>query len=584
MVNDLEDPSIIGRADHTATSLTFENELKKLGYKNIRHYVSKSLVQYGQINSSKIGNKDFWIAQYLYNPDPICETAIANKTYGAWQWSPQLLISGINGYFDISADFTGIFTKVNSENPGPWLSKSGYATVTKKVNTWSGFNWGTKLSADQAYQQTYKINGMYHHSNGKTYYSLYDDQGIWQGYIDSLAVTLSDNPQRTWLSHNGYGTVIKRVDTLSNFSNGVKVSANDVYQQTLKVTGVYHHVNGTTYYSLYDEQNKWNGYIGAESVKLTTGAQGAWLSKSGHVTVSKADYDILSGFNGNCRFPARSVYQHTYKVNGMYHHINGLTYYSLYNDKNVWQGYINAEAVSVSSNSQGPWLSKSGYATVTKKTNTWGSFNWSVKLLSTQSYHHTFKINGMYHHSNGLTYYSLYDDKGVWQGYIDSSAVTLSDNAQGVWLSQSGYGTIVKKVGTSSNFDGNSKLSSDQVYQHTFKTTGVYYHVNGTTYYSLYDEKNKWYGYVDSDSLVLTTAAQGKWLSKSGYCTVVKKNYNTWSSFNWNVKLSSSSNYQQTYKVNGMYHHINGETYYSLYNDNDVWQGYINAEAVSFSK
>lgn len=47
MVNDLEDPSIISRADHTATSLVFENELKKLGYKNIRHYVSKSLVQSG---------------------------------------------------------------------------------------------------------------------------------------------------------------------------------------------------------------------------------------------------------------------------------------------------------------------------------------------------------------------------------------------------------------------------------------------------------------------------------------------------------------------------------------------------------
>lgn len=54
-----------------------------------------------------------------------------------------------------------------------------------------------------------------------------------------------------------------------------------------------------------------------------------------------------------------------------------------------------------------------------------------------------------------------------------------------------------------------------------------------------YMTKNKWYGYIDSDSLVLTTAAKGKWLSKSGYCTVGKKNYNTWSSFNWNVKLST---------------------------------------------
>lgn len=131
MINDLEDPSIIGHADHTSNSIAFSNELKKLGYKNIYHYVSKSLVQYGQINASKFGNKNFWIAQYLYDPNPNGSTAISNKIYGAWQWSPQLIFPGIKGYFDISVDYTGNFT--NTENPEQTGNQSAFTKVNKKV-------------------------------------------------------------------------------------------------------------------------------------------------------------------------------------------------------------------------------------------------------------------------------------------------------------------------------------------------------------------------------------------------------------------------------------------------------------------
>lgn len=46
------------------------------------------------------------------------------------------------------------------------------------------------------------------------------------------------------------------------------------------------------------------------------------------------------------------------------------------------------------------------------------------------------------------------------------------------------------------------------------------------------------------------------------------------------VALIGTLNYQHTYKVNGVYHHINGATYYSLYNDNNACQGYINAKDV----
>lgn len=112
MVNDIEEPQIAGKGNHTSNSKAFENRLKALGYSNVRHYIGLSWIG-NRINAATIGNKNIWVAAYPYN----LSTTNFYTQYGAWQWSAQLSFPGINGNFDINADYTGTFSTKPSTTP-----------------------------------------------------------------------------------------------------------------------------------------------------------------------------------------------------------------------------------------------------------------------------------------------------------------------------------------------------------------------------------------------------------------------------------------------------------------------------------
>ncbi|MGM0174285.1 GH25 family lysozyme [Enterococcus sp. DIV0800] len=113
MVNDIEEPTIHGKGNHTANSIAFENRLKQLGFQNVRHYSSYSWFSSGSLNQQALDQKKIWVAAY-----PL---TIPNKNlytqYGSWQWNSRLRFPEIaNKEFDISADYTGSFTQPNSNN------------------------------------------------------------------------------------------------------------------------------------------------------------------------------------------------------------------------------------------------------------------------------------------------------------------------------------------------------------------------------------------------------------------------------------------------------------------------------------
>lgn len=110
MVNDIEEPQILGKGNHTNNSRAFENRLKSLGYGNVRHYIGLNWLTTGRINAATIGNKNIWVAAYPYN----LSTTNFYTQYGAWQWSSQLSFPGVSGNFDINADYTSTFS-----NPTP---------------------------------------------------------------------------------------------------------------------------------------------------------------------------------------------------------------------------------------------------------------------------------------------------------------------------------------------------------------------------------------------------------------------------------------------------------------------------------
>lgn len=152
--------------------------------------------------------------------------------------------------------------------------------------------------------------------------------------------------------------------------------------------------------------------------------QGDYISYGKYVTVTSKNYNTWSNFNWKTKHSAKQVTGKTYLAKGKYEHLNGATYLSLYDTNNKWQGYINAKATKEGNGKQGAYLSDGRHVTISKKGyNTWSNFNWKKKQTTNQLYGKRFVARGRYQHINGSTYYSLFDSKGKWYGYLNQSAV-----------------------------------------------------------------------------------------------------------------------------------------------------------------
>ena len=120
MINDMEEPKISGKANHTTTSLTFKNRLNSLGYKEVTHYIGAYWIDSGKIDAGKLGHKNIWVAAYPYS----LSNNQSYTNYGAWQWSSKLTIPGVHGTFDISSDYTGRYSSGVQAEPAVGVSYS----------------------------------------------------------------------------------------------------------------------------------------------------------------------------------------------------------------------------------------------------------------------------------------------------------------------------------------------------------------------------------------------------------------------------------------------------------------------------
>ncbi|MCS4486121.1 trypsin-like serine peptidase [Staphylococcus americanisciuri] len=102
-----------------------------------------------------------------------------------------------------------------------------------------------------------------------------------------------------------------------------------------------------------------------------------------------------------------------------------------------------------------------------------------------------------------------------------------------------------------------------------------YIHPNGQRYLSLFDHRDNFLGYfnkVDTTDLIAVK------LDKD--VRIVSKNYAVWGNFFWNKNLGLTSKYyNQTLKAKYVYTLGNGAKYYSLYDRNNKWIGYVNSQA-----
>lgn len=305
------------------------------------------------------------------------------------------------------------------------------------------------------------------------------------------------------------------------------------------------------------------------------GQQGNWHTYGKLVTITK-NWQTWQNFNWTEKNQKGSILNNTYQAKGIYYHFNGSRYLSLYDKYGKWHGYINENATKTVQNEQGNWHKYGKYVTI-KENNykLWSNFDWKKKNISNKLINQTFEARGIYHHLNGSRYLSLYDKNGKWLGYINENATKLGDSKQGVYNSYGKYITITKNnYKLWQNFGWKQKNTSSNILNQTFQARGIYYHLNGRRYLSLFDNNSTWMGYINANATKIADGKQGIYHSYGKRVTITSNNYPIWRGFSWKTKANGNHK-NKTYQAKGIYYHMNGSSYLSIY-DGNKWIGYIN--------
>ena len=336
--------------------------------------------------------------------------------------------------------------------------------------------------------------------------------------------------------------------------------------------------------SLYEQLPILDG-IKVEAASNTNVSKAINVSKYG--TVTKNNYTLWRNFDWVKKGSTKDYYQSTLLVKYEYKHSNGSSYYSLYDSKSNWLGYVNSDAVSLGSGKQGSPIKVKKYATVNKNNYYfYKNFGWKKQQSAAVLNNQTLEIRNEYHHFNGSTYYSTYNHKGEWQGYINKNA-TKGNGAKGPYnsynkyVSLTGDGAIKSYRNLEDLNEGQSMIGMPPATAILAK--GFYRHFNGEIYYSLYDHKNRWLGYANKEDLVLDVRDYGKGAPVTYKVKVNRTGQRTYQNFNWKVKHQTKDLLNKEFIAKRVYYHSNGEIYYSLFDKNNNWYGYINSKFTSRS-
>lgn len=492
----------------------------------------------------------------------------------------------------------GVNHTKNSKAFEKQLNALGYSSV----NHYLGLHWinegvikPNELGNEKVWVAAYPYNptsnqyhtqyGAWQWSSSMTFPGVHGVYDISSDYVGSYSSNEKLPPQGNYIDDGRYVKVNKKgYNTWSDFDWTYRKSSEQIYGQRFEARGRYQHTNGSVYYSLYDAQGNWHGYLNSEATIDLPGAQGDYIADNKrYVSIEKKGTSVWQNFSFNKeKNNTSNMYQKTYQVKGHYDHFNGGTFLSLYDGQGNWHGYLDEKATKPATNKNGDYISHNKYVTVEKSGyNTWSNFSWKEKLADKEVYQKTFLAKGRYENVNGSTYLSLFDSEDNWCGYINATATKQGDGVQGAYFADGRYATVVVKDQSLFNdFNWTVRQSTNKIYGQKFAAKGRYHHMNGKTYYSLYDSKNKWQGYAEASLVSLDKNGQGDYIPDGSYVSIQKKNYSMWTNFNFsNEKNNTTTVYEKTYLAKGRYEHFNGNVYYSLYDGNDNWMGYLNKDA-----
>ncbi|MFC4653063.1 GH25 family lysozyme [Lactococcus nasutitermitis] len=175
----IEDAEYSGTASGVwnQASQNFTNRLKNQGYSNIRYYASKSWVESKIINPTTFGNKNMWVAQYLYGKPS--NTNLQNTQYGAWQYTSQMYFTNFSAQkpIDTNIDYGNIFKapaastthqevyRMYNPNSGEhFYTTNSYEATQLSKTGWhhEGIGWESPLTKNNPVYRLYNKNGGYH--------------------------------------------------------------------------------------------------------------------------------------------------------------------------------------------------------------------------------------------------------------------------------------------------------------------------------------------------------------------------------------------------------------------------------------
>ncbi|WP_207871519.1 zinc D-Ala-D-Ala carboxypeptidase [Enterococcus sp. DIV2402] len=321
--------------------------------------------------------------------------------------------------------------ELTKEGNGKHHSYGKYVTVKNDQYMWQNFSWEKRTTNAAKKNRTYQARGYYQHFNGSRYLTLYDNNGNWAGYTNENNVVVADGQQGIYLANNKYVTVKNDQYMWQNFSWQKRTTNAAKKNRTYQARGYYQHFNGSRYLTLYDNNGNWAGYTNENNVAVANGPQGIYQADSKQVTVTNDQY-MWQNFSWQKRTTNAAKKNHTYQARGYYYHYNGSRYLTLYNNQGTWMGYVNENNTKKSS-PQGDAISTSKRVTIPSSNyEVWQNFDWQRKTTARQLSGKIYHVKVYYQHRNGSTYYSLYDSKNNWQGYINATGTRTVETRQGI--------------------------------------------------------------------------------------------------------------------------------------------------------
>ncbi|MGX6962305.1 DUF5776 domain-containing protein [Vagococcus xieshaowenii] len=334
-----------------------------------------------------------------------------------------------------------------------------------------------------------------------------------------------------------------------------------------EVRGKYTLENGAVIYTLYNKNGSWAGYMNSKDMIPVK-----YVSWNKPVIINKANYSSYTDFffSGKKIKNTKTLIGTQYTAKGYYILGDGKKYLTLYDKKNKWQGYLNSAATL--SNLTNYYLSSPKKVVALKSTDYYRSSTFTKNTrVGTYQVGTTLDVTSVTYASNGLPVLKL--KNGYYLSAEKARVRKFTYTAMNEKYSISTKNVTLWHKITQTNKKATSSIGT------VFNVKGRYNIDNGQIIYSLYKKNGTWAGYMNSKNM-----SQVKYVSWNKNVKITKKNYATYTDFFFSSKKikNTSSILNKTYKAKGYYILGNGKKYLTLYDKNNKWIGYLNAEATKW--